>query len=206
MAPRTRCGPERPQPGRRVTPLDYLIGGYFRSARAPRLPSISFQGGRGRQPLRTCRACSTSSAAEWIAGRATGRRTRPGQQTFPGLDCGQARSRRLLLRGATLLHVAAEFAVSRRPGFSWRAGASSMRGSHVDEAGVGDRRPSSTPPTQFQDRGMAMTRLLVRRIGPVDSSEAARALRAAPGGGGVYAARVRPGFPGSELPGSNTRP
>jgi hypothetical protein len=84
-------------------------------------------------------------------------------QRFSELDCGQTGGRNLLLRGGTLLHVAAEYGnlasvallLDRRADVNARA--------TVDEAGVGGQTAIFHAVTQFDDGGLPVTQLLVER-------------------------------------------
>jgi ankyrin repeat protein len=85
------------------------------------------------------------------------------QQRFPELDCGSTGGRRLLLRGATLLHVAAEFGIVEAASLLLDRGADVNARASVDPAGVGGRTALFHAVTQFWDRGLAMAQLLVER-------------------------------------------
>jgi hypothetical protein len=82
---------------------------------------------------------------------------------FPELDCGQTGGRNLVLRGGTLLHVAAEYGnvaavallLDRRADVNARA--------TIDDAGVGGQTALFHAVTQFDDGGLPVTQLLVER-------------------------------------------
>ena len=195
--------PNGPQPGRRVTPLDYLIGGYVRSPElAACIDLLQGAGGATRYDL--------PGVLDILRGRVD----RLAEQLdgdpdlvnrrFPELDCGSTGARRLLLRGATLLHVAAEFGSVEAAELLLARGASVDARATLDEAGVGGQTPIFHAATQFQDRGLAMTRLLVEagsdlsirvRL-PGHYEQPQEVVECTPLG---YALR----FPGSEFPGSN---
>jgi ankyrin repeat protein len=82
---------------------------------------------------------------------------------FPELDCGSTGARRLLLTGATLLHVAAEFGISEAVALLLDRGADVNGRATVDEAGIGGQTAIFHAVTQFNDGGLAMARLLVER-------------------------------------------
>jgi ankyrin repeat protein len=82
---------------------------------------------------------------------------------FPELDCGSTGGRRLLLQGATLLHVAAEFGNVEAAGLLLDRGADVNARATVDDAGVGGQTAIFHAVTQFWDRGLAMAQLLVER-------------------------------------------
>ncbi len=80
---------------------------------------------------------------------------------FPELDCGSTGGRRLLLQGATLLHVAAEFGVLDAARLLLDRGADVNARAIVDDAGVGGQTAIFHAVTQFRDDGLPMAQLLV---------------------------------------------
>ena len=82
---------------------------------------------------------------------------------FPELDCGSTGGRRLLLQGATLLHVAAEFGRVDAARLLLDRGADVDARATVDGAGVGGQTAIFHAVTQWRDAGLAMTQLLVER-------------------------------------------
>jgi ankyrin repeat protein len=82
---------------------------------------------------------------------------------FPELDCGSTGGRRLLLQGATLLHVAAEFGNVDAAQLLLDRGADVNARAAVDDAGVGGQTAIFHAVTQFGDGGLPMARLLVER-------------------------------------------
>jgi ankyrin repeat protein len=82
---------------------------------------------------------------------------------FPELDCGSTGGRRLLLQGATLLHVAAEFGGVEAAGLLLDRGADVNARATVDAAGVGGQTAIFHAVTQFGDLGLRMAQLLVGR-------------------------------------------
>ena len=80
---------------------------------------------------------------------------------FPELDCGSTGGRRLLLQGATLLHVAAEFGTLEAAHLLLNRGADVNARAMMDDAGVGGQTAIFHAVTQFQDGGLPMARLLV---------------------------------------------
>jgi ankyrin repeat protein len=80
---------------------------------------------------------------------------------FPELDCGSTGSRRLLLRGATLLHVAAEFGAVQAARLLLDNGADVDARATVDDAGIGGQTAIFHAVTQFRDDGLPMAQLLV---------------------------------------------
>jgi ankyrin repeat protein len=80
---------------------------------------------------------------------------------FPELDCGSTGGRRLLLRGATLLHVAAEFGAVQAARLLLDSGADVNARATVDDAGIGGQTAIFHAVTQFRDDGLPMAQLLV---------------------------------------------
>ena len=80
---------------------------------------------------------------------------------FPKLDCGQTGARRLLLRGATLLHVAAEYGNVEAARLLLDRGADIDARASVDEGGVGGQTAIFHAVTQFNDFGLPMAQLLI---------------------------------------------
>ena len=82
---------------------------------------------------------------------------------FSELDCGQTGGRNLLLRGGTLLHVAAEYGSPAAVALLLDRGADVNARATVDEAGVGGHTAIFHAVTQFDDEGLPVTELLVER-------------------------------------------
>ena len=80
---------------------------------------------------------------------------------FPELDCGNTGGRRLLLQGATLLHVAAEFGELDAARLLLDHGADVNARAALDAAGVGGQTAIFHAVTQFDDDGLPMARFLV---------------------------------------------
>lgn len=81
---------------------------------------------------------------------------------FRELDFGSTSGRRLLLQGATLLHVAAEFGVVDAARLLLDRGADVNARATVDDAGIGGQTAIFHAVTQFEDRGLPMAQLLVK--------------------------------------------
>jgi ankyrin repeat protein len=81
---------------------------------------------------------------------------------FPELDCGSTGGRGLLLRGATLLHVAAEFGNVEAARLLLDRGADVNARATVDDAGVGGQTAIFHAVTQFRDEGLPVAQLLVK--------------------------------------------
>ncbi len=82
---------------------------------------------------------------------------------FPELDCGQTGARRLLLQGATLLHVAAEYGNVEAARLLLDRGADIDARASVDEGGVGGQTAIFHAVTQFNDFGLPVAQLLIER-------------------------------------------
>ena len=81
---------------------------------------------------------------------------------FPELDCGQTGARRLLLQGATLLHVAAEYGNVEAARLLLDHGADvDARATTVDEGGIGGQTAIFHAVTQFNDFGLPVAQLLI---------------------------------------------
>ena len=80
---------------------------------------------------------------------------------FPELDCGSTGGRRLLLQGATLLHVAAEFGALDAARLLFDRGADVNARATVNDAGVGGQTAIFHAATQFGDDGLPMVQWLV---------------------------------------------
>jgi ankyrin repeat protein len=82
---------------------------------------------------------------------------------FRELDFGSTGGRRLLLQGATLLHVAAEFGIVDAARLLLDRGADINARATVDDAGIGGQTAIFHAVTQFRDDGLPMAQLLVER-------------------------------------------
>src|SRR6266700_594761 len=149
-----------PYPG---TALDYLIAGYARSVeRLSACIDILLEAGG-----------ETKYDAPAVLALLRGRLdelaklidAEPGlmNKRFSELDCGQTGGRSLLLRGGTLLHVAAEYANVAAAVLLLDRGADVNARATVDEAGVGGQTAIFHAVTQFDDGGLHITQSLVER-------------------------------------------
>ena len=100
---------------------------------------------------------------------------------FAALDCGQTGGRNLLLQGATLLHVAAEYGNIAAVALLLDRGADINARATSDDTGVGGQTAIFHAVTQFDDDGLPATQLLIDRgtdlRGPSQASGALRAAR-----------------------------
>lgn len=145
-----------------VTALDYLICGYVRS---PQFPACI--------DLLLAADGKTKYDAPGVLNLLCGRIEQLAKQLdadpelvnrrFPELDCGQTGARNLLLRGATLLHVAAEYGNLEAARLLLERGAQVDARATVDENGIGGQTPIFHAVTQFDDWGLPVAQLLVER-------------------------------------------
>jgi ankyrin repeat protein len=150
---------ERKYPG---TALDYVIGTYGRSLQLGECMDILMEAGgvtkydvpavldllRGRLDLLAEHLDADSTLVD---------------RRFLALDFGTTGGRQLTLRGATLLHVAAEYGNVEAAKLLLERGADVNARAVVDEAGIGGQTPIFHAVTQFFDGGLPMARFLVER-------------------------------------------
>ena len=146
----------------RGTALDYVIGSYARSPQLGRCIDILLEAGG-----------VTRYGAPAVLDLLRGRLDRLAEhidadsalvnQRFPELDCGSTGARRLILRGATLLHVAAEYGNLEAATLLLDRGAQVNARAAVDETGVGGQTAIFHAVTQFGDRGLPVAQLLLQR-------------------------------------------
>ena len=85
------------------------------------------------------------------------------QKRYPSLDIGTTGGRMLTLKGASLLHVAAEFGHADVARLLMDAGAGVNETALIDADGIGGQTPIFHAATQGGDRGLAVVRLLLER-------------------------------------------
>ena len=143
-----------------VTALDYLIGSYWRS------PNLSLciehlldAGGVTRYDVPGVLDILRSRLDELREHL----QDNPAlvNRRFPELDFGASGTRRLLLQGATLLHVAAEYGNVEAARLLLYHGADVNARASVDENGVGGQTAIFHAVTQFNDSGLAVAQLLI---------------------------------------------
>jgi ankyrin repeat protein len=152
--------PQRKYPG---TALDYVIGTYARSPErlSACIDVLLDAGGTTKYNapgvLEVLRRRLDRLAEQLDADSSLAHRR------FPELDCGSTGGRRLLLQGATLLHVAAEFGNVEAAGLLLDCGADVNARATADDAGVGGQTAIFHAVTQFGGRGLPMAQFLVER-------------------------------------------
>lgn len=153
--------PNCPDLGSRITALDYLIGTYARSAElATCIDLLVGAGGRTRYDLPGVLDLLRDRVD--LLAALLDAKPKLVNWRFPQLDFGHSGARRLSLRGATLLHVAAEFGKVAAATLLLERGASVNAPAWVDEEGVGGQTPIFHAVTQYHDWGLPMTRLLLQ--------------------------------------------
>lgn len=159
------ANPNCANPRRRYpdTALDYVIGSYVRSPQlAACIDLLVAAGGATKHPriiVDLLRGDLSRLAHHLDAD--------PGLLTrqFAELDIGTTGGRRLTLRGATLLHVAAEYRNAEAAALLLDRGADVNARAAVDEAGIGGQTAVFHAVTHWRDEGLPMARLLVDRGG-----------------------------------------
>ncbi len=152
------CGnPDREFPG---TALDYVIGSYVRSPELSACIDVLIEAGGTTK-------YNIPAVLELLRGRldrlAEHLDAEPAlaNRRFPELDCGATGGRLLTLKGATLLHVAAEYRNLEAITLLLNRGADVNARATVDKAGVGGQTAIFHAVTQRSDEGVPIAQLLV---------------------------------------------
>jgi len=158
------ANPNCDKPGRKFpgTALDYVIGTYGRSFQLGACMEILLKAGGVTKynvpPVLDLLRGRLDQLAEKIdADHALM------HQRFPDLDFGVTGARLLSLRGATLLHVAAEYGNVEAARLLLDRGAEVNARATVDEFGVGGQTPIFHAVTQYSDWGLPVAQLLLER-------------------------------------------
>jgi ankyrin repeat protein len=156
--------PDCAKPGRQHpdSALDFVIGTYSRSTKLAECIDILLEAG-----------CTSRRNIPAVLDLLRGRIDRLAEQLeqdpalvtkrFSELDFGSTAYRRLTLRGATLLHVAAEYGNTEAVKLLLERGADVNAKADVDEAGIGGHTPIYHAASQFFDFGLETARLLIDR-------------------------------------------
>lgn len=145
------------------TALDYVIEAYARSAQRSECIEILLNAGgttRHDNPLllEILRGRVDRLAEQLDAGSAAI------QKRFAEFDFGPGTgARRLTLKGATLLHVAAEYGNLEAAKLLLQRGADLNARATIDEAGIGGQSPIFHAVTQFNDWGLSVAELLIEK-------------------------------------------
>lgn len=150
---------ERKYPG---TALDYVIGTYGRSRQLGECMELLAEAG-GVTKYNVPPVLDLLRGREYLLAKHLEADPALVYRRFPELDFGSTGARLLTLRGATLLHVAAEYGNADAGRLLLERGADVNARAVVDEAGVGGQTPIFHAVTQFFDGGLAMTQFLVER-------------------------------------------
>jgi ankyrin repeat protein len=144
------------------TALDYVIGSYVRSSDLSACIDLLLKA-EGTTKY------NIPSVMELVAGRLDGLAALLDadkalvNSRFPELDFGMTGGRLLTLKGATLLHVAAEYCSLDAVRLLLSRGADVNAPASVDDAGVGGQTPIFHAVTQLSDGGVAVAEHLIER-------------------------------------------
>lgn len=153
------ANPARKYPG---TALDYVIGTYGRSQKLGACIDILLEAGGMTK-------YNIPAVLQLLRGRldllAESLDAEPAllHRRFPELDFGTTGARGMTLRGATLLHVAAEYGSLEGARLLLDRGADVNARATVEESGIGGQTPIFHAVTQYGDWGLPVARLLVDR-------------------------------------------
>lgn len=152
--------PHLPQRRGRSSPLDYVIATYSRSARQAQCMRILMEAGCTSQRDMPAVLELLLRRLDVFAAMLDADPTLVYRQ-FPELDFGATAGRRMTLRGATLLHVAAEYGNVKAARTLVARGADLNARAAIDENGVGGQTPLFHAASQFHDYGLEATKYLV---------------------------------------------
>ena len=144
------------------TALDYLIGSYVRSPDLADCIQLLLDAGGVTKYDVPCLLDLLLGRLERVAEQLDAVPTLV-EKRFPELDCGETAGRRLLLQGATLLHVAAEFGDAEAATLLLDRGADVNARATVDSAGVGGQTPIFHAASQNGDWGFRVAQVLLER-------------------------------------------
>ncbi len=150
--------------GRRYkeTALDYLLGTYYRSDRLGECIEILLAAG-GATRYDTPGVLAVLRGRIEILQETLDCDPELVHRRFPVLDIGATAARRLTLKGATLLHVAAEYGNVDAAQLLLKRGADVNSRAEIDDVGVGGQTPLFHAVTQQRDWGLTVAEFLVNR-------------------------------------------
>ncbi len=151
--------PKRKYPG---TALDYVIGTYGRSEQLGACIDILFEAGGVTKYNIPAVLNLLRNRMDLLAENLDAEPTLL-HRHFTELEFGSTGARRLRLRGATLLHLAAEYAIVDGAKLLLDRGADVNARATLDESGIGGQTPVFHAVTQFGDWGLPVAQLLIDR-------------------------------------------
>jgi ankyrin repeat protein len=157
---RLGADPNCPAGGRGTTALDYLLSTYSRSDELREcVELLQKAGGTTRYAMPGVIETATKQAEKLAEALAS----EPGlaQHRFAELTIGSSGARRMDLRGATLLHAAAEFGSVECADTLAKHGADVNARADVNAEGIGGQTPIFHSVSQYEDSGLEVTRWLI---------------------------------------------
>ena len=145
-----------------VNALDYVIGTYSRSPQLAECIDALLQAGATSKLANPPVLALLRNHLEELAAMIDAEPALLTRQ-FPELEFGSTGGRTLTLRGATLLHIAAEYGNLAAVELLLHRGAGVNTRAAVDENGVGGQTPIFHAVTQFWNYGLPVARLLLER-------------------------------------------
>jgi ankyrin repeat protein len=151
--------PRRKYPG---TALDFVIGTYSRSQNLPKCIDVLVEAGATTQYGDPALLAILRNRSDLLAALLDGDPALVSKR-FPELDIGNTGMRRMTLRGATLLHLAAEYGNREAAALLLDRGASVNAAATIDGDGIGGQTAIFHASSQFYDWGLAVAQLLIER-------------------------------------------
>jgi ankyrin repeat protein len=144
------------------TALDFVMGTYSRSENLPNCIEVLVEAGTTTQYNEPAVLAILRNRLDLLRELLD---SEPGlvNRRFRELNIGNTGMRRLALRGATLLHVAAEYGNREVTALLLERGADVNAAAAMDADGVGGQTAIFHAASQFYDWGLAVTQLLIER-------------------------------------------